>query len=124
MDIVAKVDNGVLTFKINEGLHLHNSQDFKYIFDSMIEKNLKVVFDLSMMNLIDEIGVACLHYCQEKSYQFSSRVFLFKPEGEVKRVLQITNSYDFFDIIDHLDLHIFDEDKKDNFGEESFEEVA
>ena len=124
MDIVAKVNGGILTFKVNEGLHLHNSQDFKYVFDSMIDKNLKVVFDLSGINFIDEIGVACLHYCQEKSYQLGSRVFLYRPVDKVKKVLQITNSYDFFDIVDHLELHVFDEVEAGRVGDDSVEEAA
>jgi anti-anti-sigma factor len=124
MDIVARVNRGILTLKINEGLHLHNSQDFKYIFDSMIDKNLKVVLDFSNINYIDEIGVACLHYCQEKSYQYSSRMFLYRPVGKVKKVLQITNSYDFFDIVDHLELNLFDEVEIEKTQDDSYKEVA
>jgi anti-anti-sigma factor len=107
MDVSSTVIENQLIMVLNDSLYLHNAQDFKYIFNSLVERDLDILIDMSNVKDIDEVGLACLHYCHELAFQYNSRVFMYRPAGKVKRVLQMTRSYDYFDIIDHRDLSIF-----------------
>lgn len=108
MELTCSVRNNIFTIKLLESLHLHNAQDFKYFFNSRIEKKFDVIIDLSSIQNIDEIGVACLFYCHEIAFAFGSRVFIYKPQGQVKRNMQIMNCYESFEIIDHKNLSVFE----------------
>ena len=107
MELTSTINKNVFTIKLLESLHLHNAQDFKYFFNSRVERNLDIIIDLSSVKYIDEIGVACLFYCHEIAFQYLSRIFIYKPLGEVKRNMQIMKCYEAFEIIDHKNLDIF-----------------
>ena len=108
MDVSSSIAENQLTMVLNDSLYLHNAQDFKYIFNSLIEKDFDILLDLSNVKDIDDVGLACLHYCHELAFEYNSRIFLYRPVHRVKKILQITKSYDYFDIVDHKDLEVFD----------------
>ena len=63
------------------------------------------------MNYIDEIGVACLFFCHEVAFCNNSRIFIYKPTGKVKKNMQIMGCYGTFEVIDHMNLEIFEADR-------------
>lgn len=110
MELTSSINDNVFTIKLLESLHLHNAQDFKYFFNSRVEKYLDIIIDLSNVKYIDEVGVACLFYCHEVAFENFSKIFIYKPQGIVKKNMQIMKCYEAFEIIDHKNLDVLSRD--------------
>tara|TARA_B100000925_G_scaffold291919_1_gene282480 strand:+ start:2694 stop:3077 length:384 start_codon:yes stop_codon:yes gene_type:complete len=119
MEMTSKIENNIFTIKLLESLHLHNAQDFKYFFNARVEKSFDIIIDLSSVHYIDEIGIACLFYCHEVAFMHDSKLFIHKPMGEVKKIMQIMNCYESFEIIDHKNLNVFYDDQENVLGEKA-----
>ena len=110
MDVEVGKNNKYILFKLNDHLRVHNSQGMKAIFISNLEKGFDHVLDFSNVSSIDEVGVCCLLFCLSETKKLNSNLYIYNPIGYVKKILQVTNCYNHFLIIDHLNLDEFKEE--------------
>ena len=113
MDFEIEKNDKYILFKINDHLKVHNCQGMKAIFISNLEKGIDHILDFSEVDSIDEIGICCIFYCLNEAKKLGSALYIYNPIGYVKKILQITNCYNHFQIIDHLNLDEFQEESLD-----------
>ena len=122
MDVEVEKNDKFILFKIYDHLKVHNSQGMKAIFISNLEEGSDHVLDFSEVDSIDEIGICCIFYCLSEAKKLGSNLYIYNPVNYVKKILQITNCYNHFPIVDHLNLDEFKESTSEN--EEIRREVA
>lgn len=60
----------------------------------------EVAFDLSRLSHIDSVGLGLLYVAREQLAGGGASMFLLSPRGGVKRLLELTEAGDTFDIRD------------------------
>ena len=58
----------------------------------------RVVFDLSALSHIDSVGLGLLYIAQEELDRLGTAMSLAKPQSGVKRLLELTEAGDTFEI--------------------------
>ena len=122
MDVEVVNKDKYILFRINDHLKVHNCQGLKAIFTSNLEEGCDHVLDFSEVVSIDEVGVCCLFYCLDQAKKMGSTLYIYNAVGYVKKILQVTNCYNHFLVVDHLNLDEFKKDSSDY--EETIRKVA
>ena len=93
-----------IVVELRDELTLHFSQEVKALAKFHLKNNKNLLFELSKLTDIDEVGVSSLVYCQELLFENGLTMRISGPVDKVKLILQITRAYEILDIYDDLDI--------------------
>jgi len=95
---VAK-DGATVTVKFEGKLNFVSNQDFQTMLGEAGKAGgSKVVFDLSGLTHIDSVGLGLLYIAKEDLEGLGLRLSLASPNGNVLRLLELTEANKTFDI--------------------------
>ena len=104
MEFQVKDIGNWLIVELRDELTLHFSQEVKALAKFHLKNNKNLLFELSKLTDIDEVGVSSLVYCQELLFEHGLSMRISSPADKVKLILQITRAYEILDIYDDLNI--------------------
>ncbi|WP_159104335.1 STAS domain-containing protein [Sneathiella glossodoripedis] len=84
--------DGALTISLSETLSFEDHERFRDILDSIKSTQLnKCIFDLNRLESIDSAGLGMLMIAFETAEESNLDFSLYKPQGQVKKLLEISD---------------------------------
>ncbi len=78
-----------------------NGSEFRKILNEILEKNVKnLSIHLGELMFMDSAGLGMLMIAHKECYTRNIVLSLYRPKGDVKALMQLTKSYEKFNIIE------------------------
>tara|TARA_B100001564_G_scaffold123786_1_gene103316 strand:+ start:769 stop:1083 length:315 start_codon:yes stop_codon:yes gene_type:complete len=79
----------------------HSHEKFNQVFESLEFDNCdNIDFDLSQTEFIDSRSIGMLLFTKSHADKHSVTVRLLNPQGQVKKMIEVSNFQEIFDIVD------------------------
>ena len=101
MTIAKTVNNDTAEFRLSGKLTFLNGAEFnEHLGEVLRHKMQSISIYLDELTFMDSAGLGMLMITHKECYQRDIGLTIFHPTGDVKTLLQMTKSYERFNIVD------------------------
>jgi anti-anti-sigma factor len=100
MESTRTTNGGVCNVKLSGRFTFADHNDFKEIFQFFADSSInKIEIDLSNVEFVDSAALGMLLLTRDEAKKASKALTIRNPQGQVKKMFEISRFYDLFDIV-------------------------
>lgn len=101
MPITVTINNNIADLHLSGKLTFLNGSEFNDHLNGILKNKVKSIsVHLGDLTFMDSAGLGMLMITHKECYQRDIKLIIYKPTGDVKILLQMTKSYERFNIVD------------------------
>ena len=101
MPITVTINKNIVDLHLSGKLTFLNGSEFNDHLNEILKQKVKSIsIHLGNLTFMDSAGLGMLMITHKECYQRDINLTIYKPTGDVKILLQMTKSYERFNIVD------------------------